>query len=182
MKNIAIRAGLICASGLFCLNVWAADVPTDVAFALPQARLAGTTRLSVWGFDIYDARLWAAPGFQAERYADTALALELRYLRDFSRADIARRSLDEMRRSAPISDAQAKAWQQKLELAFPDVRKGDRILGIYLPQTRTARFLTNGQPTGEVSDGDFARLFFGIWLSPQTSEPAMRRALLAGNP
>ena len=81
-----------------------------------------------------------------------------------------------------IPDAQAKVWQQKLEAAFPDVQKNDRILGIYLPQTRTARFLTNGQPTGEVSDGDFARLFFGIWLSPQTSEPAMRKALLAGNP
>jgi hypothetical protein len=25
----------------------------------------------------------------------------------------------------------------------------------------------------------FAKQFFGIWLSPQTSEPAMRRALLA---
>jgi hypothetical protein len=153
-------------------------VPVDVSAAVPQARVVGSTRLKVWGFDIYDAQLWAAPGFQAARYADSPLALELTYLRDFARADIARRSLAEMRRSAPISDAQATAWQQKLEAAFPDVRKGDRILGIYLPQTRTARFLTNGQPTGEVSDGDFARLFFGIWLSPQTSEPAMRRALL----
>ncbi|MDR7378655.1 hypothetical protein J2X19_003349 [Rhodoferax ferrireducens] len=153
-----------------------------MAAAVPQASLSGSTRLKVWGFDIYDAQLWVAPGFQAARYADTAFALELRYLRDFSRADIARRSLAEMRRSAPMSDAQAQAWQQKLASAFPDVQKGDRILGIYLPQTRTARFLTNGQPTGEVSDGDFARLFFGIWLSPDTSEPAMRKQLLAGHP
>lgn len=157
-------------------------MPPDVATAVPQASWVGSTRLKVWGFDIYDAQLWTAPGFQAARYAETALALELTYLRDFSRADIARRSLDEMRRSAAISDLQAKAWQQKLESAIPDVHKGDRILGIYLPQTRTARFLTNGQPTGEVSDGDFAKLFFGIWLSPQTSEPAMRKALLAGSP
>ncbi len=153
-----------------------------MAAAVPQASLSGSTRLKVWGFDIYDAQLWVAPGFQAARYADTPFALELRYLRDFSRADIARRSLAEMRRSAPISDAQAQAWQQKLASALPDVKKNDRILGIYLPQTRTARFLTNGQPTGEVSDGDFARLFFGIWLSPDTSEPAMRKELLAGNP
>lgn len=164
------------------MNVWATDVPTVVAAAVPQASLSGSTRLKVWGFDIYDAQLWVAPGFQAARYADTPFALELLYLRDFSRGDIARRSLAEMRRSADISDAQAQAWQHKLEAAFPDVKKGDRILGIYLPQTRTARFVTNGRPTGEVSDGDFARLFFGIWLSPQTSEPAMRNALVAGNP
>ncbi len=149
-----------------------------MAAAVPQASALGSTRLRVWGFEVYDAQLWTGPGFQAARYGDSALALELTYLRDFQRADIARRSLDEMRRSAPIADAQALAWQKKLEAAIPDVKKGDRILGIYLPQTRTARFLTNGQPSGEVSDGDFARLFFGIWLSPQTSEPAMRKALL----
>lgn len=32
---------------------------------------------------------------------------------------------------------------------------------------------------GEVADPEFARLFFGIWLSPNTSEPALRQALLA---
>jgi len=164
------------------LNLWAADLPAPVAQAVPQATLSGSTRLRVWGFEVYDAQLWVAPGFQAERYADTPFALELRYLRDFSRADIARRSIAEMRRSASIPDAQAQAWQQKLEAAFPDVQRGDRILGIYEPQTQTARFLTNGQPTGEIRDGNFAALFFGIWLSPQTSEPAMRKALLAATP
>ena len=32
---------------------------------------------------------------------------------------------------------------------------------------------------GEVADPEFARLFFGIWLSPNTSEPSLRQALLA---
>ena len=38
----------------------------------------------------------------------------------------------------------------------------------------------NGKPTGEIRDAEFARLFFGIWLSPKTSEPELRAALLAG--
>ena len=59
--------------------MWAADVPPDVATAVPQASWVGSTRLKVWGFDIYDAQLWTAPGFQSARYADTALALELTY-------------------------------------------------------------------------------------------------------
>jgi hypothetical protein len=41
-------------------------------------------------------------------------------------------------------------------------------------------FLLNGRPLGEVRDPDFARVFFGIWLSPRTSEPALREALLLG--
>ena len=32
---------------------------------------------------------------------------------------------------------------------------------------------------GEVPDAEFARLFFGIWLSPQTSEPGLRAELIA---
>ena len=43
-----------------------------------------------------------------------------------------------------------------------------------------ALFLTNGRPTGKVPDPAFARLFFGIWLAGDTSEPAMRTALLSG--
>jgi hypothetical protein len=31
---------------------------------------------------------------------------------------------------------------------------------------------------GDIRDAEFARLFFGIWLSPRSSEPAMRQALL----
>jgi hypothetical protein len=36
----------------------------------------------------------------------------------------------------------------------------------------------NGQPLGEIRDAEFARRFFAIWLSPQTSEPKLRLALL----
>jgi hypothetical protein len=34
---------------------------------------------------------------------------------------------------------------------------------------------------GDIADAEFARLFFGIWLSPRTSAPALRQALM-GNP
>ena len=60
---------------------------------------------------------------------------------------------------------------------FPDVRAGDRITGVHRPGTG-ARFFVNGRLQGELPDADFARLFFGIWLSPRTSEPALREALL----
>ena len=44
--------------------------PTPVlASALPDARPAGSTRLRVWGLDIYDASLWVAPGFRADAWA-----------------------------------------------------------------------------------------------------------------
>jgi hypothetical protein len=36
-----------------------------------------------------------------------------------------------------------------------------------------------GRVVGEVPDAEFSRLFFGIWLSPQTSEPGLRQQLIA---
>lgn len=70
-----------------------------------------------------------------------------------------------------------------LELAylrdlFPDVKSGDSITGVNQPG-KGALFLSNGRVLGEISDPEFARLFFGIWLAPQTSEPQLRRNLLA---
>jgi hypothetical protein len=44
------------------------------------------------------------------------------------------------------------------------------------------RYFVNGKFTGEIRDAEFTRLFFGIWLSPRTSEPRLRQALLAGAP
>jgi hypothetical protein len=148
--------------------------------ALPGARLIGQARLTVWGFDIYDARLWAPAPFSAAGFAASALALELNYLRNFQAADIAERSLKEMRRSQPVSDVQAAQWKAELLRVIPDVRQGDRITGVHRPGVGAA-FWVNGRASGEVLDADFARRFFGIWLSPGTSETRMRDALLAGS-
>lgn len=151
----------------------------EISAALPQGRLIGQGRLTVWGFQVYDARLWAASGFGADAYASQPLALELAYLRAFDAAEVAKRSLQEMRRSAAISEAQAAQWTTELLRVIPDVRPGDRITGVHRPGVGAA-FWVNGRASGEIRDAEFARLFFGIWLSPNTSEPRLREALLAG--
>ncbi|RYY97067.1 MAG: hypothetical protein EOO24_20300 [Comamonadaceae bacterium] len=156
----------------------AAEPAPALRAALPDARPAGAIRFTSWGFDIYDASLWVAPGFRVERWSQKPLALELHYLRAFDGEDIARRSLDEMRRGAPVADAQAAQWLRAMRSAFPNVKKGDRLLGVYDPDTG-ARFFHNGTPTASVPDAQFAQRFFAIWLAPQTSEPAMREALIA---
>ena len=91
---------------------------------------------------------------------------------------IAKRSIEEMRRVAPFSNEQAERWQAALQAALPDVKPGDTLTGIYRPGGG-AVFRMGDKVVGEVADPEFARLFFGIWLSPNTSEPALRQALLA---
>lgn len=145
----------------------------------PQYQLVGKGRLTVWGFQVYDARLWAAPGYSKDNATAQPFALELAYLRGFDNQDVAERSITEIRRSTSVSDVQAKLWMDEMMRVLPDVKKGDKLMGLNRPGAG-AQFWLNGKPLGDIRDAEFARLFFGIWLSPKTSEPKLRSALLAG--
>jgi hypothetical protein len=158
----------------------AAGLPPEVAADVPGAKLIGEGRLRFLGLRIYDARLWSAQP-PASDWSAAPLALELRYARSLDGAKIADRSLDEMRRQGDIEPAVAQRWLAAMTQLFPDVKENDRITGVLLPGLG-ARFFFNGQARGDLRDVRFARLFFGIWLSPKTSEPALRESLLGGAP
>lgn len=143
---------------------------------LPGAVAAPAVRMTVWGFEVYDAKLWARAGFSSAQYVRHPFALELSYLRGLKGDSIAQRSLDEMKRQGPISDSQAQSWLKAMQAVFPDVQKGDRIVGVNKPE-QGAEFWVNDRLVGQVADTQFAKLFFGIWLSPQTSAPEFRQAL-----
>lgn len=184
MKKIAITALLISATATFHSNLALAQVapasasPLAATTPLAGTRMAGEGVLRFLGFEIYRARLWVPPGFDADNYTAQPLALELTYQRNFTAEAIAKRSIEEMRRVGSFTPQQATGWQQALQAALPDVKPGDRLLGLYQPGAG-AVFKMGGRVVGEVPDAEFSRLFFGIWLSPNTSEPALRQALLA---
>ncbi|MBP6903314.1 MAG: chalcone isomerase family protein [Burkholderiaceae bacterium] len=154
--------------------------PPELASELPGARWRGAATLRWMGLRIYDARLWSPETVAADAEApEQPLALELQYARSLVGRLIAERSLDEMRRLAPIPEARAQRWLESMAQLFPDVQAGDRLTGVLRPG-QSARFWHNGRLRGELADAEFARLFFGIWLSPRTSEPALRRQLIGG--
>ncbi len=144
---------------------------------LAGSRLQGQATLRFVGLRIYHARLWTLPDFRSEKLGEQPLVLELDYLRDLKGSGIAERSLQEMRRVGSISEAQGQRWLEQMQRIFPDVKPGDRLTGQLLPG-QGAAFWHNGRPAGRVPETEFATLFFGIWLSPATSEPDMRQALL----
>jgi len=146
---------------------------------LPQARPAGGGLLRFWGLEVYRAQLWVEPGFRRDGFERHAFALDIEYLRSLRGRDIAQRSIDEMRRQAPLDEARARQWLAAMQQLFPDVQRGDRLTGVYRPD-RGVTFLFNGRELGLKDDPEFARRFFAIWLAPQTSEPSLREQLLAG--
>ncbi|MEY3123628.1 MAG: hypothetical protein RLZZ573_148 [Pseudomonadota bacterium] len=152
--------------------------PPELAALLPGAKVAGFTRMRFFGFDVYDAALWVGPDFRAGSFDQHPHALELTYLRGLSGRAIAERSLKEMRRGTAANPEQDARWLGAMQNAFPDVNKGDRITGLHTPGSG-ARFWFNSQARSTIADPEFSRQFFGIWLSPATSEPQLRAALLA---
>ena len=195
MKKVAILLAFTRASVLFAQEAPALQAPPvvpaatasqlaptlEVASVLPDARLHGRATLRFFGLEIYQASLWVPAGFDPARWEQQTFALELAYLRDLKGRAIAQRSVAEMRRQDTLDDSLAGQWEARMAALFPDVRRGDRITGVHLPG-RGARFIANGRELGEVADTRFARMFFGIWLAPQTSEPALRTALLGLRP
>jgi hypothetical protein len=177
-RSAACAAALL---ALLCFSLPAPaatdPAPKEVVQAISEARLAGQTRLVVFGFNIYDAKLWTDTAFSAANYGTESFALELRYLRNFSGESIAERSLKEMRKLGVVNDDLAAQWLQIMKKTFPDIKKGDRLIGVHRPDG-SASFVLNGKLIGQWKDPEFSRLFFGIWLSPKTSEPKMREALI----
>lgn len=139
----------------------------------------GEGKLTWFGFAAYDASLWAPSEFEGRWFWRHPFVLELTYLRAFSSADIARRSIDEMRRAGPVSDEQAQRWEAALRSAIPDVAKGDRVAGVNRPG-RGLAFAVNDRMGPALDDPELARMFFAIWLAPTTSDTRLRSALLQG--
>lgn len=155
----------------------ATALPGELASALPGAGLQGQVRFRWFGLHVYDARLWSRTPVRADNYAGAEFALELVYARRLQGAAIAERSLDEIGRLGEPTPPQREAWLAFMRSAFPDVAPGDRLTGLHQPG-EGARFFHNGRATGRLADAQFGALFFGIWLSPRSPEPALRRALL----
>ncbi|GAB4551626.1 MAG: chalcone isomerase family protein [Rhizobacter sp.] len=150
--------------------------PSELS-ALPGARLRGQGRLTFLGLNVYSAKLWVTDSFKPDDFISHPVALELEYARSLVGSLIAERSLTEMKRVGEVPAEKAEPWLAAMTQLFPDVNKGDRITGLHQPG-EGMRFFFNGKPRGDVRDAAFARLFTGIWLSPRTSEPKLRQALL----
>ncbi len=202
VKSIAVRAISIWAICSFSLygSAWAqastyeneradavrfglqpGNAKPEVLAQLPAANFSGKGLLRFLGFDVYNASLWVTPPFKYSELGQHAVALELEYLRKFRRQEIARVSLEQMRLSGGFSAEQGQQWQTALANTLPDVKPGDRLLGVYKPGA-SVLFALNGQVIGEITDAQFAKLFFDIWLGPKSSSPKLREQLLAGAP
>jgi Chalcone isomerase-like len=157
----------------------ARTLPSELsAFPAPSPwALMGSGVLRFFGFKAYEAHLWTGAATTNPLLSKTLFALEIEYSTAIKAEEIVNVSLVEMARLRSPSDAQIKAWSADLKKAFPDVKSGDKLTGVYVPKQGT-RFFFNSRLTSEISDPAFGDAFFAIWLDDKAKKLDLRRALL----
>lgn len=164
---------------LMPLRAFAFDAAPIVRQTIPQARMQGAGELRMYGFHLYDARLYVGPtGLSSKELTARPFALDIEYARAFKGTSMAQRGREQMDDLKVASKAQTLAWEHELDKIFPDVQAGDHVIGIFVPEHGTT-FYADDRVIGTIPGDDFARAFFSIWFDPKTAAPGLRNELLA---
>lgn len=169
-----MRALLAAAALAAALAQASPPLPVALASELPMLKPLGEGRLRWFGLHVYDSSLWVPGGAWS---SDRVFALDIRYAMSIRGRDLTKRSLEEMRRLGFSDPAKLRRWEEAMDRVFPDIRSGDRLVGVSIPG-REARFYSQDRLLGTVPDPEFARAFFAIWLDENTSEPGLRLRML----
>ena len=132
----------------------------------------GTLKVFVW--ELYDLRLHSeTSSFSWEN----RFVLEFDYKRDLKKEKLVEASLIEMRRQKGIPEKEITNWEKYLEKGIKPVQKGTKAAVEWTPDGKVV-FHYEGTSPVTINDEVFARSFVSIWLGQETSEPALRSALL----
>lgn len=142
-----------------------------------------TLRVAIW--DIYDIELLSADKapYDLAPYDLATFALKIKYLRPVKKEKLISETQKQWQKLNKHKEHKAphkedtKKWLSQLGIIFPNVTKNDEIT-FFVDDTNIARFYLNDLHIGTINDPGFSHQFSSIWLSPKTSHPKLRKALI----
>ncbi|OBY26917.1 hypothetical protein [Leisingera sp. JC1] len=155
---------------LCLLAVPAAGFSSPVQSLLPGAEQRGEATFRLFGFPVYQARLFtqdAAPLDWAQDFG-----IELTYQRRLSQDDLVEATLAEMQRLGHSAPSRGR-----FQACFQDVAPGDRYLAVSQGPDRV-KFLRNGRTVCTLSQPGIKRGFMSIFVGANTRSARFTRALL----
>ena len=163
---------IFAATLLLCSWVVHADV-TEIA----PLQKCGAAKLRVLFWDVYESTLFTPSG----NYEPDArpFRLDIRYLRDISAKDLINQTKKEWRAQGLVNPQQDE-WLITLADIWPNVATGDTLV-LLVDEENHSEFSMNGVEIGRIESAQFSAAFAGIWLSPKTTRPALRAALIRGH-
>lgn len=138
-----------------------------------EFKQVGQSRFEYYFWDVYDAKLATPSG--KYQFGQHPVKLSLTYLRDFAAKDIVK-ATDEQWQHLGKTNLIGK-YDQELLALWPDIKEGE-TLSFITDEQGDGTFYHNDSKLGGIDDSAFDDNFLAIWLSPQTSEPTMRKQLI----
>ena len=151
----------------------ASEVPNDIQSQLKQPEKIGEVQVRFLGIRMYEAALFTKQG--APFKWSQPFALELTYLRRFSKQRLVKASISELERvEGQQSDHAGIA--SKLDRCFRTVGASDRFVAV--PQGRNAvHFYFNGRLTCRLQHSGIRNRLLGIWLADNSRDRQLSRTL-----
>lgn len=138
-------------------------------------KLIGETSFSILFWDIYQSRLFTSSGQYPVDYAEGKLVYQIDYLADITSADLVDKTVEQWQHLG-IEESLYGEYVKPLKALWPNISEGDQ-LSLLIEGDRSI-FYFNEKYIGEIKSATFGPLFIDIWLSPKTSQPELRSALL----
>ena len=137
-------------------------------------QLIGQGSMSWFFIDLYDAELYSKTGqYQLDQFPQ---ALNITYQKNITKQDLLS-ATEKQWQQLGVNEQQALQWLSTLNTLWPNIKKGDQLL-FRVEMNGDGYFYHNQQPLGGIKDKQFSSAFLSIWLSPNTSEPALRKQLI----
>jgi hypothetical protein len=154
--------------------VSAQNISKAVFNNIKQPNLIGNSDLKFLGLKVYNISLWSEDKIFSY---NNEFAIQINYNMNFSREDLAKRSIEEIKKNNYLSEKEEKNYYQELIKIFVNIKKGDEKVALFSPNQGVTLFYNN-QIIGKISDLKFARLFVDIWLDERGSYPKTTRNIL----
>jgi hypothetical protein len=184
--SFVASAAFVCAAAVSVATSDARDLvgvtmPENVSISGSQLKLNGMGVGTKGFIKIYVIALYLGRPTSDARTAiktDEAKRIVLTMLRDVSREKFVQAVERDMTHNPGVPMAALRRRLDLLESVLPALKKGNVLDFTYLPARGT---LVRGQGREIAIPGkDFADALFSIWLSAQSSNPALQRQLLRG--
>ncbi len=153
------------------------NIPASLQNIITDPVLIGSSKLKFFGLNVYDIFLWSEG---ANFSYNKTFAIQIKYNMNFSREDLVKRSLSEIKLLHEISLGEEASYIKQLTEIFNSVKKGDEKIAVFVPSNGVLMF-HNNELTGKISNPKFARLFVDIWLDENGSYPKITKKLLGKN-
>ena len=138
----------------------------------------GRATYSVLLWDVYKSELLTSSGNFALNATGEDLIYKINYFMDISAEELVDLTVEQWEH-LELDKSRYTPYLADLARLFPDIKKGDTLA--LLSNQHGSAFYYNNKLMGSIDNTEFSPLFLSIWLSPNTSEPELRKTLLGEN-